>query len=397
MKILVINTGSSSIKYQVFDMKDTSVLCSGLVEKIGIENEQVAFTHKKNQEKLQMQKDISSHKEGMEEVVKLLLDEKWGAVSDVSEIIGVGHRIVHGGKLSKSEIVDNNVINTLRDAIPLAPLHNPAGVLGIEVAMEIFKDAKHVVVLDTAFHQSMPAKAYMYALPYEYYQNLGVRKYGFHGTSHKYVMTKFAEIIGKPIDEVNAITVHLGNGSSISGIKNGKCIDTTMGMTPLDGLMMGTRCGSIDPAVIGFLAKNKNLSIDEIDTILTKKSGFLGVTGNSDLRTVEADAEKGEEKSVLSLEMLSYQIKSYVGSYIAQLGVMPDGIIFTAGVGENSPYVRGLSMSGMEHLGIEIDEVLNNSKYGEYMEFSKNDSKIKLFAIRTNEELEIAKQTVDLI
>ncbi len=397
MKILVINTGSSSIKYQIFNMSDESVLCSGLVEKIGVANEKVVFNHNKAGEKIVIEKNIPSHKEGMEEVVKLLLDEKVGVLKDVSEISGVGHRIVHGGDLSEPQKITPEIIEKLRNAVPLAPLHNPAGILGIEIAMDIFKGVEHVVVLDTAFHQTMPDSAFMYPLPYEYYEKFGVRKYGFHGTSHKYVTYKLAEILGKKPEEVNAITVHLGNGSSITAVKNGKSVDTSMGLTPLDGVMMGTRCGSIDPAVVGFLASNANMSVEEVDNVLTKKSGILGISGTSDLRNVLENVDKGDEKSKLALDMLCHRIKHYISAYLGGLGVMPDAIVFTAGIGENSSYVREHSLANMEYLGIDVDINKNTKKFEDYLEFNNNNSKIKLFAIRTNEELEIAKQTIELI
>ncbi len=398
MKILVVNTGSSSIKYQVFNMENQDVLCSGLVEKIGNSTELGSITHKKNGEKHVIEMPLPSHKEGMDEVVKLLLDGQWGAISDVNEIEGVGHRVVHGGSSSKSEIVTADVVDALRKAIPLAPLHNPAGILGIEVASEIFKNATHVAVFDTSFHQTLPAKAYMYPLPYELHEKLAIRKYGFHGTSHRYVATKAAEIMGKDVSETNVITVHLGNGSSLAAVRNGQSVETSMGMTPLDGLMMGTRCGSIDPAVVGFLVENNNMSVKEVDDLLTKQSGFLGIAGNNDLRNVESRAEQGDERAILSLDMLCHRIKHYIGAYIANLGVMPDAIVFTAGIGENSDIVRGGTLRGLEHLGIKFDEDKNKQRgYSDFMEISTPDSKIKVLVIRTEEELEIAKQTVGLI
>ncbi len=397
MRILVINTGSSSIKYQVFKIKNMEILCSGMLERIGESKSQITFKHSKKEANLKFEKAIPSHKEGMKEIVKLLLDKEWGAISDISEIQGVGHRIVHGGDIKESEIVTAKTLTLLKKAIPLAPLHNPPSLLGIKLAMEIFPHATHTVVIDTTFHKTLPPEAFMYPLPYKYYEKFKIRKYGFHGTSHKYVSERYAEITKKPLEEVNLITVHLGNGSSISAIRNGKCIDTSMGFTPLDGLMMGTRCGSIDSAIIGFLANNNNMSISEIDEVLRKKSGLLGISGASDLRNVLSMAEQGNTKAQLALDMLCYRIKHYIGAYIGILGVSPEAIIFTAGIGENSSYIRANCLKNMEHLGIKIDLSKNENNYSSHLDFSDIDSKIKTLAIRTNEELEIAKQTYLLI
>ncbi|NCB49671.1 MAG: acetate kinase [Alphaproteobacteria bacterium] len=399
MKILVINSGSSSIKYQLFNMDTEEVLCSGLVERIGLEMGKISykkFPDSENEKKIVIEMPFPSHKEGMYKVVEMLTDKAEGVISDVKEIHGVGHRIVHGGSYSEPVVVDDEVKKELRNVIPLAPLHNPGHLVGIEVAEQLFPHATHVTVFDTAFHMTMPPKSYMYPLPYSLYEDLKVRRYGFHGTSHKYVSHRAAEIMEKPYENLNMITVHLGNGSSVDAIQKGKCIDTSMGLAPLEGLMMGSRCGDIDPAIIGYVMRNKNLSIDEIDVMLTKQSGLLGICGYTDMRDIHAEIEKGNEKAKLALEMLCHRIKKYIGAYFAELGKI-DALIFTAGIGENDEIVRRLSTAGLEELGIEIDLEENDKRPKEWALISKPTSKVKVYVIRTNEELEIAHETLKFL
>lgn len=399
MKILVINCGSSTIKYQLFNMDNQEVLCSGLVEKIGEPTGRI--THKKFPDTDKATKTVEemrfpSHAEGMRKVVDVMMNGDTAVISDISEIQGIGHRVVHGGSYFKPMIVTPEVIQNLREVIPLAPLHNPAHLLGIEVAQELFPNAKHVVVFDTAFHQTMPDYVYMYPLPYDIYTKYAVRKYGAHGTSHKYVAKRAAELLGKPLSQCNLITCHIGSGSSITAIKEGRCLDTSMGLTPLDGLMMGTRCGSIDPACVGFLVRNAGMSVDDVDTMMTKKSGLLGICGVNDLRDVHAHIADGDEKAKLALNMMTYRIRHYIGAYLAQLGHI-DALVFTAGVGENDEIVRRETLKGLEPFGFVLDQKVNDIRPGEHALISAPESKIKIYVIRTNEELEIAKETLALV
>jgi len=399
MKILVINCGSSTIKYQLFEMDGREVLCSGLVEKIGESISRI--THKKApgtdaETKTVIEERFPSHAEGMRKAVDMMMTGDTAVIHDVSEIKGVGHRIVHGGSYSKPVIVTDEVIAELRNVTPLAPLHNPGHILGIEVAQEIFPNARHVTVFDTAFHQTIPAYAHVYPLPYELYEKDHIRKYGFHGTSHQYVAKKAAELMGKPLTHCNMITCHIGSGSSIAAIQEGRCIDTSMGLTPLQGLEMGTRVGDVDASVVGWLMRNKGMSIDDVDTLLHKKSGLLGICGANDLRDVHALIAKGDEKAKLGLDILTYRIRGYVGSYMAQLGYV-DALVFTAGVGENDEVVRRDSLKGLEPFGIILNEEENNKRVGEYALISAPASAVKVFVIRTNEELAIAEKTMDLL
>ena len=399
-KILVINCGSSTIKYQLFNMDTKEVLCSGLVEKIGESISRI--THKKFPDtdkatKTVQEEQFPTHAEGMKKAVDMMLHGDTAVITDINEIVGVGHRIVHGGSYFKPMIVTPEVVENLHKVIPLAPLHNPGHLIGIQVAQEIFPDATHVVVFDTAFHQTMPPEAFMYPLPYEIYEKYAVRKYGAHGTSHKYVARKAAELLGKPLDQTNLITCHIGSGSSISAIKNGKCIDTSMGLTPLDGLMMGTRCGSIDPATVGFLMRNAGLDIDAVDKMMTKQSGLLGICDVNDMRDVHAKVAAGDEKAKLALDMLTYRIRGFIGNYFAQLNGNLDALIFTAGVGENDEIVRREVINGLTGLGFKLNEEENNKRPGEYALISAPDSKFKIYVIRTNEELEIANETLALM
>ncbi len=399
-KILVINCGSSTIKYQLFNMDTKEVLCSGLVEKIGESISRI--THKKFPDtdqatKTVIEEQFPTHAEGMKKAVEMMMHGDTAVITDINEIGGVGHRIVHGGSYFKPMIVTPEVVENLRKVIPLAPLHNPGHLIGIQVAQEIFPSATHVVVFDTAFHQTMPAEAYMYPLPYEIYEKYAVRKYGAHGTSHKYVARRAAELLGKPLDQTNLITCHIGSGSSICAIKGGKCIDTSMGLTPLDGLMMGTRCGSIDPATVGFLMRNAGLDIDAVDKMMTKQSGLLGICGVNDMRDVHAKIAAGDEKAKLALDMLTYRIRGFIGNYFAQLNGQLDALVFTAGVGENDEIVRREVVNGLTGLGFKLNEEENNKRPGEYALISAEDSKFKIYVIRTNEELEIANETLALM
>ncbi len=391
MKVLVINCGSSSLKYQLIDMDGEKVLCKGLCERIGMESSMI--THEANGHKATTPAIFPTHTEAFAEVVKKMTTGEGKCIDDVSEINAIGHRVVHGGeKFKESCLITDEVINTIRELSPLAPLHNPAGILGIEAARKVFGNIPMVAVFDTAFHQTMPGKAYMYAIPYEYYQNDGIRRYGFHGTSHRYVSARCAELMGKPIEELKLISCHMGNGSSICAIDGGKCVDTSMGFTPLVGLPMGTRCGDLDAGVIQFIMNKYGISIDEMLNILNKKSGVLGVSGvSSDFRDLDSAAADGNDRAQLALDMFHYWVAKVVGSYVAAMNGV-DAIIFTAGVGENSKSSRAAIAEYFGYLGVKIDPVAN-SKRGEDIMISTPDSKVKVFVIPTNEELVIARDT----
>lgn len=394
MKILVINSGSSSIKYKVYD--DTlRVIAAGLVERIGLEGSRVR--HEIAGQTVVRAEPIPNHEAGLELVTKLLLEPGIAVISDPQEISAVGHRVVHGGeRFSNTVIIDDEVIEVIRELIPYAPLHNPANLEGILVARSIFSQAAQVAVFDTAFHQSMPARAYRYALPDELYQQHGIRVYGFHGTSHLYVSKRAAEWLGKPLAETTLITAHLGNGASMAAVKNGRSVDTTMGFTPLPGLMMGTRSGDLDPAIIFYLADNLGMSLPEIDKLLNKKSGLLGIAGSSDVRDVIQQMDAGDEKARLALEMYTYRIRKYIGAYMAALGPV-DALVFTAGVGENSPLVRKMSCAGLEHLGLILNDRRNNSRSQGIMPIHEEGSPVQILVIPTDEELEIAQQTLAMV
>ena len=395
MKILVINCGSSSLKYQLIDMDGEKVLCKGLCERIGMESSMI--THEANGTKATTPAIFPTHTEAFAEVVKKMTTGAGKCINDVSEIDAIGHRVVHGGEKFKSScLITDEVINTLRELSPLAPLHNPAGILGIEAARKVFGNIPMVAVFDTAFHSTMPPKAYMYAIPYEYYEKYGVRRYGFHGTSHRYVSARCAELMGKPIEELKLISCHMGNGSSICAIDGGKSVDTSMGFTPLVGLPMGTRCGDLDPGVMQFIMNKYGMNIDEMLNVLNKKSGVLGVSGvSSDFRDLETAADEGNERARLALDMFDYWVAKVVGSYAAAMNGV-DAIIFTAGVGENSATTRAGICKYLGYLGCEIDPE-PNKKRGEDICISTADSKVKLFVIPTNEELVIARDTRDIV
>lgn len=392
MKVLVVNCGSSSIKYQLFEMNDESVLAKGLVERIGLEGS--VLTHEPTgKEKVAINANISNHTIGIGLVLEALVDANHGVISSMKEIDAIGHRGVHGGeKFSDSVLVTPDVIKAIEECIEMAPLHNPPNISGIDACTELMPGVPQVAVFDTAFHQTMPKKAYMYALPYEAYEKYGVRRYGFHGTSHKYVSQRVAELMGKDYKDLKIITCHLGNGSSVAAIQKGQCVDTSMGFTPLEGLVMGTRCGNIDPAIIPFLMKKESMTMEEIDTYINKKSGVLGISGvSSDFRDIEKAAAGGNERAQLALDMFTYEVVKFIGSYAAAMNGV-DAIIFTAGVGENAIGMREAITSGVEYLGTKIDKEKNNVR-GKEREISVDGSKVKVFVIPTNEELVIARDT----
>jgi len=390
MKILVINCGSSSLKYQLIDMNGEIALAQGLVERIGMEGS--ILTQKvEGKEKYIIKEVMNDHKAAIKLVLEALVDKTNGVIRDMSEIAAVGHRVVHGGeKYSESALIDENVMQAIQDCVKLAPLHNPPNITGINACKELMPNTPMVAVFDTAFHQTMPKTAYIYPLPYELYTKYGIRKYGFHGTSHKYVSAIATEKMGGNKD-LKIISCHLGNGASVTAIKDGKSIETSMGFTPLEGIAMGTRAGSIDPAIITFLQSELKLSVEEVNDLLNKKSGVLGISGvSSDFRDLE-DAAEGNERAQLALDIFHYKVKKFIGSYVAAMGGV-DCVIFTAGLGENSAFTRAEICKGLEFLGINLDEERNNVR-GKFAEINTVDSKVKVFVIPTNEELMIARDT----
>lgn len=396
MKILVINAGSSSLKYQLIDIETEEVLAKGLCERIGIDGSRLKHSPEGKDEVI-IEKPMKDHSDAIKLVLEALTDKEYGVIADMSEISAVGHRVVHGGEaFSKSVVIDDSVKKAIEECIPLAPLHNPPNIIGIEACEKSMPGVPQVAVFDTAFHQTMPPKAFMYALPYELYQNDKIRRYGFHGTSHKYVSSQAAEMLGKPIEELKIITCHLGNGSSITAVDGGKSVDTSMGFTPLAGVVMGTRSGDIDPAIVKFIADSENMSLEKVDNLLNKESGVLGVSGvSSDFRDLQAAAESGNERAALALEMFMYSVKKCIGEYAVAMGGL-DAIVFTAGVGENSGDVRRGVLEGTEFLGIKIDPEKNKLR-GQKVEISTPDSKVKVLIIPTNEELMIARETAALV
>ena len=399
MKVLVINAGSSSLKYQLIDMTDESVLAKGNCERIGTEGSFIGFKTPDG-EKIERKAEMKNHTQAFEAVKNALLDAEYGAIKTLDEVTAIGHRVVQGGAyFDRSVLIDADVLGKIKELSPLAPLHNPAHIQGIDACTEVFgKDIPQVAVFDTAFHQTMPEKAYMFAVPYEYYEKYGVRKYGFHGTSHRYVSAKMAELMGKPIEELKIITCHIGNGSSITAVKNGKVIDTTMGLTPLGGFMMGTRSGSLDPSVVTFIAEKEGLSISDMETVLNKKSGLLGVSGvSSDDRDVTAAENEGNPRAKLAHEMLYYQIAQYVGSYFVAMGGC-DAIVFTAGLGENQPVLREKVCEYLSCLGVDLDkDVNNNAVHGTQGTLTAPGSKIRVELIATDEEMVIARDTKAIV
>ena len=392
MKILVVNCGSSSIKYQLFSMTNEEVLAKGLVERIGMDGS--ILTHQPTgKDKVKIDADIPNHSVGIQLVLKSLTDEKHGVLKSMKEISAVGHRVVHAGeKFADSVLITPAVMKALEECTELAPLHNPPNIMGINACVELMPGVPQVGVFDTAFHQTMPKHAFLYGLPYAAYEKYGVRRYGFHGTSHKYVSQRAAELMGEHMTNLRIITCHLGNGASIAAIKFGKSIDTSMGFTPLEGLVMGTRCGEIDPAIIPFLMKKEGMSPEQMDTFLNKQSGVLGISGvSSDFRDIEDAAHDGNERAQLALEIFSYKVRKYIGGYVAAMGGV-DAIVFTAGLGENSVSMRDQICNGLEYLGTRIDHEKNNVR-GKAQEISVDGAKTKIFVIPTNEELVIARDT----
>ena len=395
MKILVLNSGSSSLKYQLIDMTNEEVMAKGNFERIGHGNSFV--TQKVGEDKHVIEHNVKNHEEAIKFVLEQFTNEEYGVIKSLDEIDAVGHRLVHGGeKFSSSVIITDEVVKQVEECSSLAPLHNPAGILGIEACKRLMPNVPMVGVFDTAFHQTMPKVAYTYAIPYEYYEKYGIRKYGFHGTSHRFVSERAAELMGGVTPDLKIVTCHLGQGASIAAVKGGKCVNTSMGLTPLAGIPMGTRSGDLDPAIVKYLMDNEHLSIDEVDTILNKKSGVYGVSCVSpDSRDIEAAAAEGNEKAQLALAMQNFAIAEHIAKYaVSMQGI--DAIVFTAGIGENEKNTREAVCNYLAYMGIKIDDELNKSR-GKEVELSTSESSIRVFVIPTNEELVIARDTRDLV
>ena len=396
MKILVVNAGSSSLKYQLIDMTEKSVLAKGLCERIGIDGSNLQHTCvMKGLDKIKIEKPMKDHGDAIQMVIDALINDEYGAISSMSEIGAVGHRVVHGAEeFTDSTIITEAVLKQIEKCTPLAPLHKPPNNKGIEACKKFMPDTPMVAVFDTAFHQTMPAEAFMYALPYEYYETDRIRKYGFHGTSHKYVSQEAIKVLGKPAEELKIVTCHLGNGSSISAVDGGKCVDTSMGFTPLDGVPMGTRTGSMDPAVMTYLM-NKGMTAKEIDNLVNKESGVAGVSGvSSDFRDLDAAVLEGNKRAKLALDMFAYQVRKYIGSYAAAMGGI-DAVVFTAGVGENNAQMRKDIVAPLEFMGIKIDDAKNNTRGT--IDVSADDATVKTLVIPTDEEMMIAIDTQRLV
>ena len=400
MKIFVINSGSSSLKYQLLDMESGAVMTTGLVERIG---DSVGKLSQKNwpgtdkEREVEREMAFPDHRAAMHTVVDLVTGAETGVIASAAEIDAIGHRVVQGGEtLFKSTLIDDDVVSKIRDNCHLSPLHNPANLVGIEVARELFVGVPQVAVFDTEFHQTMPAEAFMYPIPYELYEELRIRRYGFHGTSHRYVAQQAAAMLGKAENEVNLVTLHLGNGCSMAAVRKGKCIDTSMGLTPLAGVMMGTRSGDIDPAILPFLMKEKGWSMDQVDSVLNKQSGLKGICGMNDMRDIHAAAAKGDKKAALAVDMFVYRIKKYIGAYYAVTGPL-DALVFTAGIGENDELVREQVCSNLQHLGISIDKARNAGRKKVATAVQADDSKVAILVIPTNEELAIARATLGVL
>ena len=397
MKVLVINCGSSSLKFQLIDSETERCLAKGLCERIGIDGSMITYSPADG-EKEKTVTPMPDHTEAIRLVLEALTNPGTGVVSSLEEIGAVGHRVVHGGeRFAKSVVIDDEVLAAVEECNDLAPLHNPANLIGIDACRKLMPDTPMVGVFDTAFHQTMPEEAYLYGLPYEYYQKYKIRRYGFHGTSHSYVSGRAAEVLGKSYEDLRIIVCHLGNGASVSAVKNGRCVDTSMGLTPLEGLMMGTRSGDIDPAIIEFLAHKENKDIEGILTVLNKKSGVLGLSDNlsSDFRDLEAGYDRGDENAIRTLKAFCYRVAKYIGAYTAAMNGV-DVICFTAGVGENAPLVRSFVCEYLGYLGVRLDEE-ENQKRGEDTVITTPDSKTTVMVIPTNEELAIARETVRLV
>lgn len=397
MKILVLNSGSSSVKYQLINSVTHKILCKGLIEKIG---EEGSFIHHINGgEIFEIKENIKDHSRAIQRISTLLVDHKYGPIDSLNDIDAIGHRVVHGGeKYAESVLIDEDVIGTIRENIKLAPLHNPPNLKGILSTLELMPEKPQVVVFDTSFHQTMPPFIYTYGLPYDFYKNFRIRRYGFHGTSHKYVSLKAAEFLNQPIESTNLITCHLGNGSSITAVKNGKSFDTSMGFTPVEGLLMGTRSGDIDPAILIYMENDLNYTIPQISDIINKKSGLSGVSGiSNDMREIVKKSEDGDMRAKLAFDIFCYRIKKYIGAYMFSIG-MVDAIVFTAGIGENCISTRESSLKGLEEFGIIIDKKKNrNIEKGTINDISAFNSKIRILVIPTNEELMIAKDTEAIV
>ena len=397
MNVLVINCGSSSLKYQLIDADREEVLAKGLCERIGIDGGMHTY-QPKGSDKIKTPVDMPSHTEAVKLVLDALTDSNTGVIGSLSEIGAVGHRIVHGGeKFSKSVIIDDDVIKAIEECNDLAPLHNPANLIGVNSCAELMPGVPMVAVFDTAFHQTMPKKAYLYGIPYEYYRKYKVRRYGFHGTSHEYVANRTAQFLGRDIKDMKIIVCHLGNGASISAVKNGKCVDTSMGLTPLEGLIMGTRSGDVDPAILEFISQKEDLSFKEMLDVLNKKSGVLGLSDgvSSDFRDLGEAADSGNEQAQIALETYAYHVAKYIGAYVAAMNGV-DAITFTAGVGENNISARAMIASYLTYLGTEIDDEKNKTR-GEEIVISKDGSKVPLLVIPTDEEMSIARATIALV
>ncbi len=397
MKVLVVNSGSSSIKYRLFDMDNETVLAKGLIERIGIEGSKISH-YPTGKETLKKEIEIPDHRKGIEILIESLLNDKYGVLTSISEISAVGHRVVHGGeKYSGSVLINEDVINTLNEYTELAPLHNPPNILGIKVCQELLPDIPQVGVFDTAFHQSIPEQAFLYGLPYYYYKKYRIRRYGFHGTSHKYVAQKASEMLGQNINELKIISCHLGNGSSITAVKEGKSIDTSLGFGTISGVIMGTRCGDIDPAIIPYLMEKEKISINEMNDILYRKSGFIGLSEgvSSDMRDLEEESIRENKEAQKTLDVLFYGIKKYIGAYTAIMNGL-DVLVFTAGIGENSPLLREKVCTDMDFLGIKFDNKKNDGLKGKKAIISADDSKVAVLVIPTNEELMIAIDTAEI-
>ncbi|HBT85817.1 MAG: acetate kinase [Fermentimonas sp.] len=397
MKILVLNCGSSSIKYKLFEMESKEVIAQGGIEKIGMKGSFLKLTLPDGQ-KVMLEGEILEHRAGIEYILGVLLSEKYGCIKSIDEINAVGHRVVHGGeRFNSSVLITDEVIEMLNECIELAPLHNPPNLKGIYAIQELLPETPQVGVFDTAFHQTMPDYAYMYGLPYSLYEKYGIRRYGFHGTSHRYVSRRACDFLGVNYEEQRIITAHIGNGGSVTAIKNGKSIDTSMGMTPVEGLIMGTRSGDVDPGVISYIMEKENMGTKGISTLLNKFSGMLGISGvSSDMREIEEAIEGGNKRAIMAMKTYSYRIKKYVGSYAAALGGV-DILVFTGGVGENQASARQAVCENMEYMGIELDEELNDSVRAKEVVISKPSSKVKVLIIPTDEELTIARDTVEIL
>ena len=396
MLILVINAGSSSLKYQLFDMDEAKVLAKGLCERIGIPGGKNTHTSADG-EKLTTEIDMKTHADAIRILTERLTDPATGVIRSMAEIDAVGHRVLHGGqKFSESVVVDDTVIEAIEECIPLGPLHNPANLMGIRACREVMGDVPQVAVFDTAFHQTMPEKAYMYAIPYEYYRKYAIRRYGFHGTSHRFVSAKAAQMLGRPASELKIVTCHLGNGSSIAAVDGGKCVDTSMGLTPLEGLPMGTRSGNIDPAILGFLSEHEGMDTQALIEMLNKKSGVLGVSElSSDFRDLAEARNKGNRQATLALEMFDYSVKKYIGAYAAAMGGI-DAIVFTGGIGENNKVVRNVALEGLEFMGVELDPEKSQQTL-KNVDISAPASRVKVLVIETDEEYVIASDTLELV